>query len=99
MIGNFKDAIPGGAHSYCIDLRFWYPGADYRYKEDTSGSLANKDGDAVPLPNQQRIAYATWVYGRSSDPDQAAAGRRWGARRTCISWYRRPRCGRHWPRR
>lgn len=71
--GDFKNAIPGAAHSYCIDLRFWYPGADYRYKEDTSGSLTNKDGVAVPLPNQQRIAYATWVYGRSSDPDQAAA--------------------------
>jgi hypothetical protein len=71
--GDFKNAIPGTAHTYCIDLRFWYPGPDYRYKEDTSGSLVNKDGGAVPLPNQQRIAYATWVYGRSSDPDQAAA--------------------------
>jgi hypothetical protein len=71
--GDFKNAIPGMAHTYCIDLRFWYPGPDYRYKEDTSGSLVNKDGDAVPLPNAQRIAYATWVYGRSSDPDQSAA--------------------------
>ncbi len=71
--GDFKNAIPGSAHTYCIDLRFWYPGPDYKYKEDTSGSLVNKDGNAVPLPNQQRIAYATWVYGRSSDPDQSAA--------------------------
>jgi hypothetical protein len=71
--GDFKNAIPGTAHSYCIDLRFWYPGPDYRYKEDTSGSLVNKDGNAVPLPNEQRIAYATWVYGRSSNPDQSAA--------------------------
>src|SRR5713226_9779717 len=71
--GDFKNAIPGATHAYCIDLRFWYPGPDYLYKEDTSGSLTNKDGDAVPLPNQQRIAYATWVYGRSSDPNQAAA--------------------------
>ncbi len=71
--GDFKNAIPGTSHTYCIDLRFWYPGPDYKYKLDTSGSLTNKDGDAVPLSNQQRIAYATWVYGRSSDPDQAAA--------------------------
>ena len=27
----------------------------------------------MPLPNQQRIAYATWVYGRSSNADQSAA--------------------------
>src|SRR5215471_19587805 len=40
--GDFKNAIPGGAHSYCIDLRFWYPGPDYKYKEDTTGILKNK---------------------------------------------------------
>jgi len=72
-LGDFKDAIPGSAHSYCVDLRFWYPGPQYKYKEDTSGDLVNKDGDAVPFVNRQRIAYAIWVYGRSSDPDQAAA--------------------------
>ena len=71
--GDFKNAIPGGTHSYCIDLRFWYPGPSYKYKEDTSGNLTNKSGGAVPFPNQQRIAYAIWVYGRSNDPDQAAA--------------------------
>jgi LPXTG-site transpeptidase (sortase) family protein len=71
--GDFKNAIPGGTHSYCIDLRFWYPGPSYKYKEDTSGNLRNKSGGAVPAVNQQRIAYAIWVYGRSSDPDQAAA--------------------------
>ncbi len=71
--GDFKNAIPGGTHSYCIDLRFWYPGPSYKYKEDTSGNLRNKSGGAVPFPNQQRIAYAIWVYGRSNDPDQAAA--------------------------
>ena len=71
--GDFKNAIPGSTHTYCIDLRFWYPGPDYQYKEDTSGKLTNKDGEAVSFTNQQRIAYAIWEYGRSSDPDQAAA--------------------------
>jgi len=47
--GDFKNAIPGTANTYCIDLRFWYPGAGYVYKEDTSGTLSNKDGQAVPL--------------------------------------------------
>jgi hypothetical protein len=71
--GDYKDAIPGTAHTYCIDLRFWYPGPQYNYKEDTSTTLVNKSGATVPLPNTQRIAYATWVYGRSNDPNQAAA--------------------------
>jgi hypothetical protein len=71
--GDFKNAIPGSSHTYCFDLRFWYPGPQYDYKEDTSTTLVNKSGETVPLPNTQRIAYATWVYGRSSDPDQAAA--------------------------
>jgi sortase family protein len=71
--GDFKNAIPGSAHTYCIDLRFWYPGPHYQYKQDTSGVLKNKSGEAIPLVNQQRIAYAVWEYGRSSDPDQAAA--------------------------
>jgi hypothetical protein len=58
--GDFKDAIPGSTHTYCIDLRFWYPGAQYKYKEDTSGTLTNKAGGAVPVSGMQRIAYAVW---------------------------------------
>jgi hypothetical protein len=71
--GDFKNAIPNTSHTYCVDLRFWYPGQDYKYKEDTSGKLSNKSGEAVPPPNEQRIAYAIWQYGRTADPDQAAA--------------------------
>ena len=72
-LGDFKSAIPDTSHSYCIDLRFWYPGTQYKYKEITSGTFKNKDGEAVPLVNQQRIAYAIWAYGRSTSADQAAA--------------------------
>ena len=71
--GDFKNAIPGSSHTYCIDLRFWYPGANYKYKEDTSATLRNKAGEEIPLVNRQRIAYAVWEYGRGSDPDQSAA--------------------------
>jgi LPXTG-site transpeptidase (sortase) family protein len=71
--GDFKDAIPGTQHTFCIDLRFWYPGVSYAYKEDTSGTLRNKAGEVVPLPNRERIAYAIWTYGRSTIPDQQAA--------------------------
>jgi hypothetical protein len=72
-LGDFKSAIPGTSHTYCVDLRFWYPGQQYKYKEVTTGTFRNKDGEAVPLVNQQRIAYAIWAYGRSSTSDQAAA--------------------------
>src|SRR5581483_7421690 len=48
-LGDFRNAIPGSAHSYCIDLRFWYPGPDYNYKEDSGADLVNKNGDAVPF--------------------------------------------------
>ena len=72
-LGDFKNAIPGTSHTYCIDLRFWYPGTQYKYKEVTSGTLRNKSGEAIPVVNQQRIAYAIWAYGRSTSDDQAAA--------------------------
>ena len=55
-LGDFKNAIPNTSHTYCIDLRFWYPGPAYKYKEDTSGVLKNKAGEVVPAVNQQRIA-------------------------------------------
>ena len=31
--GDFRNVVPGQFHMYCIDLRFWYPGPDYDYKE------------------------------------------------------------------
>ena len=31
-LGDFKGAIPNTSHTYCIDLRFWYPGPAYKYK-------------------------------------------------------------------
>lgn len=71
--GDFRGAIAGFAHSYCIDLRFWYPSASYKYREDTSGSLVNKEGQAIPAERKQRIAYAVARFGQTTDPDQAAA--------------------------
>ena len=72
-LGDFKGAIPNTSHTYCIDLRFLYPGPDYKYKEDTSSVLRNKAGELVPAVNQQRIAYAIWEFGRSTSAEQAAA--------------------------
>jgi Sortase domain len=71
--GDFRGAVPGVAHSYCIDLRFWYPSASYRYREDTSGMLANKKGETVSTLHRQLMAYAIARFGQTADPDQAAA--------------------------
>ena len=32
--GDFRGLVPGEFHLYCIDLRFWYPGPQYKYKRD-----------------------------------------------------------------
>src|SRR5262245_56921894 len=62
-IGDYRNAIPGTNHTFCIDLRFWYPSPDYNYVEDTSDTLRNKAGETVPLSSRQKIAYAIWIYG------------------------------------
>ncbi len=71
--GDFKNAVPGQPRGFCIDLRFWYPSAAYKYTEDKSGSLVNRDKEAVTLESQRRMAYALWAFGRSTTPSQQAA--------------------------
>jgi hypothetical protein len=72
--GDYKRAVPGVAHTFCIDLRFWYPGVAYRYREFQAGPrLRNKDGRRVSIRNQRKMAYAMWTYGRSNRPLQQAA--------------------------
>jgi Sortase domain len=70
--GDYRGVVPGVAHLWCIDLRYWYPSAAHRYREE-SGVLKNRDGETIPVGNQQRLAYAIWNYGRSSNANQAAA--------------------------
>ena len=71
--GDFRGAVPGEAHTYCIDLRFWYPSPDYRYQEMPATGLKNKEGEAVSPSSLQKIAYAIWAYGRTTNANQAAA--------------------------
>jgi hypothetical protein len=70
--GDYRGAIPGEAHTYCIDLGFWYPSRAQKYAEDAS-PLRNRTGEPVRLDRQQKLAYAVWKYGRTTNPDQAAA--------------------------
>jgi hypothetical protein len=71
--GDFRGAVPGVAHSYCVDLRYWYPSPDYGYREDTSGAFVNKPGETVSALHRQLIAYAIQRFGQTTDPNQAAA--------------------------
>src|SRR5262245_48195748 len=71
--GDYRGVVPGADHSYCIDLRYWYPRAKSRFREDTSPTLDNRDGEPVSLERRRRMAYAVWAYGRTTQPAQAAA--------------------------
>ncbi len=71
--GDFRGVVPGQFHLYCIDLRFWYPGRDYDYREVPAVGLRNRDNELVPVSNLQKMAYALWTYGRTTGDDAAAA--------------------------
>jgi hypothetical protein len=71
--GDYRGVVPGEAHTFCIDLRFWYASVSYRYREAPARGLLNKDGAAVSVERQRRMAYALWEYGRSASPSRQAA--------------------------
>jgi hypothetical protein len=70
--GDYRGAVRAEAHAFCIDLGFWYASPAYRYRRVT-GMLRRRDGLPVPPEKQNRIAYALWAYGRTTDPTQQAA--------------------------
>ena len=71
--GDFRGLVPGRFHMFCIDLRYWYPGPDYAYKPIEATGLRNRDGEAVPVVSLQKMAYALWTFGRTTNDDTAAA--------------------------
>jgi hypothetical protein len=56
--GDFRGAVKGHRHAFCIDLRFWYASPSYRYREVSSTLLRNRDGATISPEKQRRIAYA-----------------------------------------
>jgi hypothetical protein len=73
--GDYSDVVAGKSHTFCIDLRFWYPSKTDAYRElaiATTG-LHNRAGQTVSPRMQQEIAYAIWNAGQSSDPNRQAA--------------------------
>jgi LPXTG-site transpeptidase (sortase) family protein len=71
--GDYRGAVPGAGPTFCIDLRFWYPQASYKFVETPSEGLKNRAGGGVSQEKQRKMAYALWNYGRSSNPNQQAA--------------------------
>ena len=71
--GDYRGVVPNEAHTFCIDLRFWYASVSYRYREAPARALLNKDGAPVAVERQRQMAYALWKYGRSANPSRQAA--------------------------
>jgi hypothetical protein len=65
--GDYRGAVRGvdGA-TFCLDLRFWYPGRSYDFELSTADPLRNRDGDPVAPHSLRRMSYAIWNFGRTS---------------------------------
>ena len=65
--GDYRGAIRGidGA-TFCLDLRFWYPGRAYDYELAEPGELRNRDGDRITQASLRRMNWAMWNYGRTT---------------------------------
>ncbi len=71
--GSYRSVVRGERSVYCIDLRYWVPARQHRYREMTSSGLRNRDGKAISQATKRRIAYAVWTYGRDRGANQSAA--------------------------
>lgn len=73
--GDFRGAVAevGRAATFCIDLRYWYPGKQFNYREISPDGLRNREGKAVPGEALARMSYAIWNFGRSNTPNQQSA--------------------------
>jgi hypothetical protein len=71
--GDYRGAVPGAAHLFCIDASFWYASPSYGYETRSAVGLRNRDGAVVSLDNQERMAYAIWAFGRTRNTDRQAA--------------------------
>src|SRR5262245_36027644 len=71
--GDYRGAVAEVAHTFCIDLQYWYPSAKYRFAESSADTLENREGETVSLEHRRRMAYAIWAWGRSTTPNRQAA--------------------------
>jgi Sortase domain len=71
--GDYKDVVPGLGRGFCIDLGYWYPSSADKYVLVATPGLHARNGRAILLVNRQKMAYAVWAYGRTTDADRQAA--------------------------
>lgn len=72
--GDYRKVLPSVDDPlFCIDLRFWYPSARFRYERRSAAGLRNREGDAVSPATLRRMAYALWREGDADDRAQQGA--------------------------
>jgi Sortase domain len=71
--GDYKDVVAGLGRGFCIDLGYWYPSAADKYALVTSAGLRTSRGREILLVDRQKMAYAIWAYGRTTNADRQAA--------------------------
>ena len=72
--GDYRKAVPNESDpTFCIDLRYWYPGKAYKYEKRSTTGLKNRDGEKISAQKLRRMNVALWRYGRSNDVNQQGA--------------------------
>jgi hypothetical protein len=71
--GDYMGVVPGLGRGFCIDLGYWYPSAADKYELVTSPGLRTTRGRAILLVERQKMAYAIWAFGRTTNADRQAA--------------------------
>jgi hypothetical protein len=71
--GDYKDVVPGLGRGFCIDLGYWYPSASDKYVLVATPGLRTRKGRSILLVDRQKMAYAVWAHGRTTNPDRQAA--------------------------
>ncbi len=65
--GDYRGAIRDvSGPTFCLDLRYWYPGRSYDFQERSAADLRNREGDLVSSESLRRMSYAIWNFGRTS---------------------------------
>lgn len=71
--GDYRGAVRGETHSFCIDLGYWYASRRYRYRLLRAAPLRNRAGELVSREHLRELAYAVWRYGRRGTRVRQAA--------------------------
>ena len=72
--GSYRNAIPNVADpAWCIDLRFWYPSARFRYAKRAIAGLRSREGKRVSAAELRRMSWVLFEHGSKRDDATQAA--------------------------